>query len=207
MKWIGLTGSIGTGKSTVSQLLKDNFIPVIDADDIAKKVVDVGSPGLKAVGEEFGREFIFPDGSLDRRKLGQYIFTEPKGRQRLEAILHPLIQKETYRQRKQLEDKKEPLAIYDIPLLYETNAQPQFDAVIVVACTEEQQKERLRLRHPQWTEEEIESRIAAQIPMAIKEKAADFIVHNDGDRDQLKKEMDRLLIWLSKISSENQLKP
>lgn len=196
MKWIGLTGSIGCGKTTVSQFLKERSIPVVDADEIAKKIVEIGSSGLKSIQKTFGPDFLLGDGSLDRPKLGKYIFGDDEKRKRLESILHPLIREETLRQRKLLEDRHEPIAIYDIPLLFETNAQDQFDAIVVVSCTEQQQKERLQLRNPDWSADEIERRIASQVPIHVKEKAADFVVHNDGDRNHLEKEMHRLLKWL-----------
>lgn len=201
MKWIGLTGSIGCGKSTVCQFLKERSIPIVDADEIAKKVVEIASPGLRSIQKEFGAEFLCEDGSLDRRKLGQFIFGDTKKKEKLEFILHPLIRQETLHQRKVLADRHEPLAIYDIPLLFETKAQDQFDAIVVVSCTEQQQKERLLQRNPQWTMEEIESRIASQIPIHIKEEAADFVVHNDGDRAHLENEMESLMLWLKKLQA------
>ncbi|MGZ3770204.1 MAG: dephospho-CoA kinase [Bdellovibrio sp.] len=203
MKWIGLTGSIGSGKSTVSRFLKTQHIPVIDADEIAKKVVEAGSPGLKAVLTEFGSDLLLADGSLNRLKLGQHVFSNPAKKLILENILHPLIRTETLLQRKILEDRKEPYAIYDIPLLFETNSASQFDAIILVSCTKEQQKERLRLRNPNWSDEDIEQRINSQIPMHIKEQQADFIVHNDRDMERLKAEINNLLIWLKEFSKKD----
>lgn len=195
MKWIGLTGGIACGKSTVSRLLSEHSIPVIDADEIAKEVVKPGSPGLKSVVQEFGPHLLLPDGSLDRRRLGQQVFGHPELLHRLEGILHPLIREETQRRRQVLEEMKEPLAIYDVPLLFETKSQDQFDGIIVVSCTKEQQKERLR-RRQSWTEEEIEMRIASQIPMPFKEQRADFVLHNNRDEQHLLREVERLLHWL-----------
>lgn len=195
MKWIGLTGGIACGKSTVSRILKENSLPVIDADEIAKEVVKPGSPGLRSVTELFGNEFLLPDGSLDRRKLGQFVFGNSERLRQLESVLHPLVQQETRRRRQALEKLGEPVAIYDIPLLFETHAQDQFDAVIVVTATPEQQKERLRMRN-NWTDEEISRRIAAQMPLALKEQQADFVVHNDQDEAHLHKELRRLLQWI-----------
>ncbi|WII72870.1 dephospho-CoA kinase [Bdellovibrio sp. 22V] len=200
MKWIGLTGGIACGKSTVSRSLKEHSIPVIDADEIAKEVVKAGSPGLKSIGQTFGSEFLLEDGSLDRRKLGQHVFGHPDLLHRLEAILHPLIREETRRRRRILEDMNEPLAVYDIPLLFETKAQDQFDAIVVVSCTKGQQKERLRRRH-NWTDDEIEMRIASQIPIQFKEQEADFVLHNNRDEQHLLKEVDRLLRWLNEIKN------
>ena len=141
MKWIGLTGGIACGKSTVSRMLKDRDIPLVDADEIARDVVRPGTPGLKSITHTFGDEVLLPDGSLDRRKLGQMVFGNPDRLHALEAITHPLIREEVRRRRRVFEDMGKPLAIYDIPLLFETNAKDQFDAVVVVSCTKGQQKE------------------------------------------------------------------
>ncbi|KYG62106.1 dephospho-CoA kinase [Bdellovibrio bacteriovorus] len=201
MKWIGLTGGIACGKSTVSRALKDHSIPVVDADEIAKEVVKSGSPGLKSVIDVFGQDFLLPDGSLDRRKLGQHVFGHPELLHRLESILHPLIREETRRRRRLLEDMNHPVAVYDIPLLFETKAQDQFDAVVVVSCTKGQQKERLR-RRQNWTDDEIDMRIASQIPIQFKEQQADFILHNNRDEQHLLKEIERLLAWLETLKTE-----
>ncbi|KHD89245.1 MAG: dephospho-CoA kinase [Bdellovibrio sp. ArHS] len=201
MKWIGLTGGIACGKSTVSRALKDHAIPVVDADEIAKEVVKSGSPGLKSVIDVFGKDFLSSDGSLDRRKLGQHVFGHPELLHRLEGILHPLIREETRRRRRLLEEMNHPVAIYDIPLLFETKARDQFDAVIVVSCTKEQQKERLR-RRQNWTDDEIDMRIASQIPIQFKEQHADFVLHNNRDEQHLLKEIERLLAWLKTLTPE-----
>lgn len=198
MKWIGLTGGIASGKSTVSRMLKAKGIPVIDADEIAKDVVKAGSPGLKAVVQDFGPDILMRDGSLDRRKLGELVFGRADLLRRLEGLLHPLIQAETLKRRQQLEEKGEMLAVYDIPLLFEINAQKQFDYIVVVSCKPEQQKVRLGLRNA-FNEKEIEERLAAQIPLPVKEQEADFVVHNDRDESFLSQEVTRLLVWLENI--------
>ncbi|XGC80221.1 dephospho-CoA kinase [Bdellovibrio bacteriovorus] len=195
MRWIGLTGGIACGKSTVSRLLKNHSIPIIDADEIAHDVVRPGGAGLKSVVHHFGNEILDADGSLNRRKLGQLVFGHPEKLKALESILHPLIRAETQRRRQVLMDMNTPLAIYDIPLLFETHAQDQFDAIVVVTCTKEQQKERLRRKNG-WSEDEIEMRIASQIPNQFKEKEADFILENNRDEQHLLKEFNRLLAWL-----------
>nr|BFD68276.1 dephospho-CoA kinase [Bdellovibrio sp. HAGR004] len=197
MKWIGLTGGIACGKSTVSRMLRSHNIPVVDADEIAKDVVKPGSSGLKSVLQEFGSEFQTAEGGLDRRKLGQRVFGDPEQLHKLEAILHPLIREET--RRRLHEDMGAALAIYDIPLLFETKAKDQFDAVIVVSCTREQQKERLRRQG--WTEDEIDMRIASQISLQSKEQQADFVLYNNRDEQHLIREVDRLLKWLDGLKN------
>lgn len=195
MKWIGLTGGIACGKSTVSRMLKDRDVPLVDADEIARDIVRPGTPGLKSIIGLFGEEVLLPDGSLDRRKLGQMVFGNPDRLHSLEAITHPLIREEVRRRRRLFEGMGAPLAIYDIPLLFETNSKDQFDAVIVVSCTKGQQKERL-LRRNQWSEDEIEMRIASQLPIASKEQQADFVLSNNRDEQNLLKEFNRLMEWL-----------
>jgi dephospho-CoA kinase len=198
MKWIGLTGGIASGKSTVSQRLRELDFQLVDADEIAKAVVQKGTPGLTSILEKYGQEYLDADGNLDRRKLAQHVFADPFRKQEFESIILPLIRTEVKKQREALESQGHKLAIYDMPLLVESKAQGQFDEVIVVICTPEQQKERLRLRH-QWSEEEIEQRIRVQIPLAEKEKYANFVVRNDKDRAHLDSEINRLVTWLKTL--------
>lgn len=198
MKWIGLTGGIACGKSTVSQSLRELDFQLVDADEIARIVVQKGSPGLKSVLEKFGPDFLDKDGNLDRQKLAQQVFSDPFKKLELEAVLHPLIRAEVGRQKETLEKQGHRLAVYDMPLLVESKAQGQFDKVIVVTCTPEQQKERLRLRH-QWSEEEIRRRIQAQVPLSEKEKYADFVIRNEKDRAHLTREITRLANWLKSL--------
>lgn len=198
MKWIGLTGGIASGKSTVSQRLRELDFQLVDADTIARQVVQKGSPGLKSVLEKFGPEYLDSEGHLDRRKLAQAVFGDKFQQLELEAILHPLIRAEVSRQRSLLESEGHALAIYDMPLLVEAQAQKQFEKVIVVSCTLDQQVERLRSRN-RWSDEEIHSRLRAQIPLSEKEKYADFIVRNDQDREHLEAEIQRLVSWLKAL--------
>lgn len=198
MKWIGLTGGIASGKSTVSQRLRELDFQLVDADEIARGVVKKGSSGLKSVLEKFGTDLVDPEGHLDRRRLAQQVFNDPFKKLELESILHPLIRAEVKRQKESLTAQGHELAIYDMPLLIESQAQAQFEKIVVVTCTLEQQKERLRSRN-QWTDEEIEKRLQAQIPLPDKEKYADFIVHNDQDRAHLEAEILRLVTWLKML--------
>lgn len=197
MRWLGLTGGIASGKSTVSSLLREAGIPVLDADQLAHQVVAKGTPGLKSVVEAFGEGILLEDQSLDRRKLGQLVFSHPERLRKLEEITHPLIQQETQLWRQNLEQQNVELAIYDIPLLFETKSQDNFDAIIVVTCTLAQQKERLLARN-QLTPAEIEARLSVQIPLPYKEEQADFVLRNNGEKASLLVEFQRLMLWLKK---------
>jgi dephospho-CoA kinase len=198
MKWIGLTGGIASGKSTVSTALKARGFAVLDADEIARQVVIKDSPGLKSVTQAFGPDILTADAELDRKKLGEKVFGNPALKQKLEEILHPLIRAEVGRLKQELENKGLPVAIYDIPLLFETKAQGQFDAIVVVTSTEQQQRERLHARN-KLSDAEIDQRLKAQIPLFIKIQEADFVLHNDRDQVFLQKEIDRLIAWLQTL--------
>lgn len=200
MKWVGLTGGIASGKSTVVQSLRKHQIPIVDADELAKMVVAPGSPGLKSVVHEFGSEVLSADGSLNRRILGQRVFGNKERLDKLQSILHPLIRIEVDKIKKDLEQKGCALAIYDIPLLFESQAQDQFDLIVVVTCSLEQQRQRMAARD-ELSAKEIEDRLAAQLPLEVKEKEADFIVHNDGDLKNLQVEIQKLLSWLKSEST------
>jgi dephospho-CoA kinase len=185
MKWIGLTGGIATGKSTVSELLKASGQAVIDADQIARTVVQVGSPGLKAVVTEFGPEILSTDGSLDRKKMGQLVFGKPEKLAKLEAILHPLIKVETAVRRKQLEEQKIAFAFYDVPLLFEKNMEADFDFIVLVEASPETQQERMKARDG-LSDHEISNRLSSQLPMAKKVAKSNYVIHNHGSTEDLK---------------------
>lgn len=195
MKWFGLTGGIASGKSTVAQLLVERGIPVIDADEIARAVVEPGTKGLEAVKQNFGPEVVGPDGKLNRRKLGEVVFGNAEKLARLEELLHPMVQAETAARRLRFAGSGHGFAVYDVPLLFEKNLETQFDAVILVDATEQLQRERMA-RDRGHTPEEIEQRLRAQLPMEQKKAKAHFTVDNNGDRASLVREVDRLVEWL-----------
>jgi dephospho-CoA kinase len=191
MKWIGLTGGLGTGKSTVAQILKSEGLPVLDADEIAKSVVRAGTPGLKSVIDHFGTEFLNSSGELDRQKMAQLVFSKPDTLLKLEAIIHPLVQAEVLRIRKDEEKKGMPMAFYDVPLLYEKNIKG-FDAVVVVVAPPDVQMERLKKRN-NWSEAEISNRLKNQLALDKKAAQADYVIVNDGSMEHLKKQVKDLL--------------
>ena len=136
MQWIGLTGGIATGKSTAAEILRKLGYPVIDADAVSRQAVGPGTMGLQEVVRTFGQDVLLADGSLDRKKMATAVFDNPQLREKLEIILHPLIQAEVARQRQELEKNGHQLAIYDVPLLFEKNLDNQFDQIILVYAPE-----------------------------------------------------------------------
>lgn len=197
MKWFGLTGGIASGKSTVAQLLVERGIPVVDADEIARAVVEPGTKGLEAVVQNFGPEVVGADGRLNRRKLGEVVFGNAEKLALLESLLHPMVQSETAARRLKFAGGGHDFAIYDVPLLFEKDLEKQFDGVILVATTEALQRERMA-RDRGYSPLEIEHRLASQLPIAEKHARADFVVANIGDHEHLAREVDRLAEWLEK---------
>ncbi|MEK6773692.1 MAG: dephospho-CoA kinase [Bdellovibrionota bacterium] len=197
MKWIGLSGGLASGKSTVANFLRRKGFSVLDADQIAKDVLQNGTLGLQKVVETFGKDLIGSDGELNRQKMAQVVFNSPSDLQKLEAIVHPLVQAKVKETRKKLEEKGTKIAFYDVPLLFEKNLQSQFDATVLVSCSETLQRSRMKSRN-RWSDEEIEARLKAQLPLAKKEKLAKFIIHNNSDLDQLETQVELLLKSLQK---------
>ncbi len=198
MKWIGLTGGIASGKSTVSRLLRQRSYQVIDADVLAREVVEKGSPGLQSVVDVFGTEVLQPDGSLDRNQLARLVFGKTQKLAQLEALLHPLIKARLVFLKSELATQGVPLAFYDVPLLFEKNLESEFDAVVVVSCTEVQQKERLKKRSG-LSDQEIQERLQAQISLVHKIKKSHFVIQNDQDEAHLQKEIENMIQFLKKL--------
>ena len=192
MKWIGLTGGLGTGKSTAANILRELGCIVLDADRMAKDVTGAGTSGLKSVIQRFGNDFLKPNGELNREKLSQEVFSNPRALTDLEQIIHPLVKAEAERQRKQAKIKGSEFVFYDVPLLFEKNIS-DFDDVVVVVCSEEIQKQRIQARN-QWSEIEISNRLRNQLPLAVKVKKADYVIENNGSLQDLKVEVEKLLL-------------
>ena len=173
---VGLTGSIGVGKSFVTGVLAELGCHVIDADQIAREVVEPGSPGLLAIAERFGREVIRADGTLDRERLGSSVFADEEQRRILNSILHPCIiarQDELLREW----EAKNPndIAVVDAALMIESGGYKRFDKLIVVHCTSEEQLKRIMIRD-KLSREEAEKRIRAQLPQEEKKRYADYLI-------------------------------
>jgi len=191
MKTLGLTGGVGTGKSTAAQLLQRRGAAVVDTDELAREVVRPGQPALAEIREVFGKDIIAPDGHLRRDVLARIVFADPAARQRLEDILHPRIRNLWCAQITAWRNEGKRLAVVVIPLLYETKAETELDAVICVACTAATQRRRLLARG--WTPEQIEQRIQAQWPIEKKMALADYVIWTEGGLDVHAEQLDRII--------------
>ncbi|MGG0644657.1 dephospho-CoA kinase [Sporosarcina gallistercoris] len=193
---IGLTGGIASGKSTVANLLKDRGYPIVDADKIARFVVEPGSHVLQEISTVFGTEVISEDGSLNRTALGKLIFGNEKKREQLNAIIHPAIRKELISQKEAHLAAGAKTVILDIPLLFENKLHDYVEKILVVSVTPEIQKARLMSRN-QLSEQEADSRIAAQLPIKIKEQGADAVIDNNGDLSETERQVNDIVQnWL-----------
>ena len=185
MKWVGLTGGIASGKSTVAEILRNLGYVVIDADIQSRLASQPGTPGFKEIVQTFGEEILSSGGEIDRRKLGMIVFSDKKKRDQLESILHPRIQDSVRKEKARLSKEGIHLAFYDIPLLFEKNLEKQFDLTVLVLATPGKQVERMRTRNS-LTEDEIRLRLNSQLPMFEKEKRADVIISNNGSLEELR---------------------
>lgn len=188
----GLTGGIGSGKSTVAELLEEYGVPVVSADELSRVVVAPGSEGLRLVVERFGTEIVGDDGGLDRRKMAAVVFRDPERRRELEAILHPRIRDRFEQVLDALEKAGHEVAVYEVPLLFERNLQGEMKAVILVTAPMDVRVARVRSRDD-VTETEVRARIAAQMDEDQKRRRADYIIENNGSLDELRREVEFLM--------------
>jgi len=178
---IGLTGGIGSGKSTVGQMLQERGAAVIDADAIARSVTAAQGLAIPAIAQSFGADFITPDGALDRERMRAHVFSRPEAKKTLETIIHPLVAQETQSQAEHAIANGYRTLVFDVPLLVESGARwrAQVDRVLVVDCLEETQIQRVMARNG-WKREAVQAVISAQASRAQKLAAADWVIHNDG---------------------------
>ena len=175
---IGLTGSIASGKSTVAKMLESYHLPIVDADLVARQVVEPGTETLQKIAGAFGQDVIKEDGTMDREKVGAIIFHDPSQRKVLNDIIHPAIRAEMLRQRDEYIVRGAEHVVMDIPLLFESKLQHFVDKILVVSVTEDIQLARLMARN-QLDEKEARARIASQLPMSVKEQGADAVIYNN----------------------------
>ena len=178
---IGLTGGIGSGKRTVSQMLQARGAALIDADAIARSVTAAHGSAIPAIAQTFGPEFIIAEGAMDRDRMRAHVFRHPPAKQALEAIIHPLVMQEAQRQAQEAIAKGHQTLVFDVPLLVESGARwrTQVDRVLVVDCLEETQIQRVMARNG-LSREVIQSIISTQATRAQKLAAADWVIHNEG---------------------------
>lgn len=192
---IGLTGSIASGKSTVAKMLQELGFPIVDADLVARVVVEPGTETLGEIVEAFGEDILLESGELDRAKLGDIIFHNPLKRKELNDIMHPAIRKEMLRQRDEWLEKGGKHIVMDIPLLFESRLQHFVEKILVVSVTEETQLARLMERNC-LSEEEAKARIASQLPLSVKEKGADAVIYNNGHLENTHTQLLKILnLW------------
>jgi dephospho-CoA kinase len=188
----GLTGSIGSGKSTVARLLEERGVPVVSADALAREVVLPGAPALEELAEAFGPRILQPDGTLDRAQLGALTLGHPERRALLNSILHPKIRQGAERAFGALGEEGHDLAAYDIPLLFETGQEERLRPVVVVSAPEPKRLERVLLRdgtdHLDFYRKQ-----GAQLPLEEKLARADFVLENSGSLEELAAQIEPLI--------------
>src|SRR5512146_309935 len=181
MRVFRLTGAIGSGKSTVSRMFREEGLAVIDADRIAREVTIPGRPAYEAIVRAFGRGILLPNGRIDRKRLGEIVFSDPGKRSELEAVTHPEIARAIASDLYRLESEGHNVAIVEAALIFETGRRARFEAVIAVRCGRDQQVRRLAKRDG-MSEEQILQRIASQMDPEEKARASEHVIDNSGDR-------------------------
>ena len=192
---IGLTGGIATGKSYVAGKIREAGVPIVDADVLSREVVAPGTPGLAAVRKRFGPDSVRRDGTMDRVRIAQIVFKDKRARLDLEAIIHPAVQKAIDEFFATL-PKRTPFAVADIPLLFETKRENQFNAVVVVACPRDLQLTRLMERN-KLSKEDAERRLNAQLPIEKKVEKATHVIRTDGSFEATDQQIAELIKTLS----------
>lgn len=201
---VGLTGGIASGKSTVGRIFRDQGVSVICADDLARKVVEPGSPGLEEIEKAFGRGVLDAHGRLDRAAMAQIVFQDPRARNLLESIVHPAVVKEKERILKELENAGHDIAVVDVPLLYESSWKGNFDLIIVTYAPRKVQEQRLVLRD-NMSHEEALARLDAQMDIEEKKRLADRVIDNTGDPEETRRQVENLLKELRIIARGKKL--
>lgn len=190
---VALTGGIATGKSHVLRRLAALGVPTIAADDLAREVVRAGGPAWRELRARFGPGVFTSDGELDRRRLGEIVFADETARRDLEAIIHPRVYAAIQAWFQTTEAAaRSRFAVADIPLLFETGREADFDRVIVTACAADTQVERL-MKRDGLPEPEARSRLAAQLPTEPKAAGADFVIRTDGRPEDTDRQVDEVV--------------
>ena len=193
MRVIGLTGGIASGKTTVSNLFKISGVPVIDADLVARQVVEKGTIGLSALVNRFGEAILNTDGTLNRTELGKRMFSEEEIRSEVNDILQPLIRQEIISRMQAYKDQGKTLIVLDVPLLFEMHYENLCDDIIVVAVSVETQIARMEKRNG-YTRQEALERIRSQMPLEEKVKRATIVWSNEGTLQELEQKVHQWLL-------------
>ncbi|MFJ7840751.1 dephospho-CoA kinase [Lysinibacillus sphaericus] len=189
---IGLTGSIASGKSTVAKMMTALGLPIVDADVVARDVVEPGTETLALIVQNFGANILLEDGNLNRPKLGDIIFHEPAKRKILNDIMHPAIRQEMLRQRDAYIEAGQKHVVMDIPLLFESKLEHFVERILVVSVSEEVQLRRLMERN-QLSKEDALARMHSQLPMSVKEKSAHAVIYNNENLQQTEEQLKKIL--------------
>ncbi|RNB83863.1 dephospho-CoA kinase [Brevibacillus nitrificans] len=189
---LGLTGGIATGKSTVTGMLRERGIPVIDADQIAREVVEPGKPAYEAIVRHFGREILLEDGQIDRKKLGEVVFSDETERQKLNAIVHPEVRRVMREEAEAAEAGGADIVFMDIPLLFESKLQHMVEKIAVVYAPADMQLARM-IERDELEEEQAQKRLRAQFPIDQKKSEADFLIDNSASREETVKQVEQML--------------
>jgi dephospho-CoA kinase len=196
---VGLTGGVASGKTAVSRVLREEGAYIIDADQIARELVQPHKPAWNELVRAFGKEILQEDGSIHRRKLADRVFTDPEQRKVLNQILHPRIKEEMDRRTKEIGQRDpEAIVVIDAPLLVELGVYRQVDQLIVVTSTQMQQMERLKERDGRSPEEALRL-FSSQMPVEEKVKLADFVIRNEGSLEETKKRAKEVFKELKKV--------
>ena len=190
MKLIGLTGGIASGKSTVSAILRRLGAKIIDADALARQIVEPHQPAWNEIVGTFGKEILQSDQTLDRKKLRKLVFDKPNARKKLEAITHPRIRRLAQEKIAESAATGAPLVVYEAPLFFETGIHVWLRPVILVACDTATQKRRLQERD-NLTEAEIEQHLGSQMSLEEKRKLANYVIENNGTLEELESAVER----------------
>jgi dephospho-CoA kinase len=190
MLLVGLTGGIGSGKSTVARMLAERGAVVFDADYLARRAVEPGTPGHAAVIRRFGAEVLAPEGGIDREGLARLVFRDEQARSELENIVHPEVAR-LFQEAIDPFRETNRIVVYVVPLLVEAGLAPAFDVVVSVTAPEDLRIARVAASR-RMDEEDVRARISAQAPDEERERAADHVIANDGDLDALERKVDGL---------------
>ncbi|MGH4051049.1 MAG: dephospho-CoA kinase [Clostridium sp.] len=199
---VGITGGIGSGKSTITNMLKEKCFPIVDADIVAREVFEIYPEMVSAIKKEFGCEFFDKSGELNRKEFGNYIFKCEILRKKLENIMMPYIRREINHRMKICEDESLRLCFLDAPTLIENNFQTSMDITILVWASKEVQIKRVMDRDKLSLDETMD-RIRAQMPMDEKKKFVDLIIDNDGSIQNTMSQLDSIITQLERLDVEN----